>query len=142
MAHNISIPLHLELAYSHGLGALTPYFEGLLRGEAVASRCPRCGKAWCPPALACPDDGAATAWTPLAGTGTLLSATATALTLPISGQSRSCVLGLVRLDGAQNAMLARIDLAEPAAAPGTRLRIARAPGEWPHPAQAVHFIRP
>lgn len=141
-AGHLVLPLRLHLAYAHGLGGLSPYFAGLLEGRAMATRCPRCSKAWCPPHPTCPSDGAATDWIALAGTGTLLSATETTITLPLTDASRACIMALARLDGAENAMLARMEPAPGAAIPkpGTRIKLARAPGEWPHPAQSALFV--
>lgn len=141
-ASHLVLPIRLTLAYAHGLGGLTPYFAGLLEGRAMATRCARCGKAWCPPHLTCPTHGSTTDWIALAGTGTLLSATETTITLPLTDVPRACIMTLARLDGAENAMLARMEPAGGTAhpKPGTRIKLIRAPGAWPHPAQAALFV--
>jgi uncharacterized OB-fold protein len=135
-----SVPVRLTLDYAHGLGGLAPYFAALRHGRALASACPRCGKAWCPPRLLCPQDHCETGWLELAGTGTLLWATRTTTTLPLRTQSATHVFGLVRLDGAENAMTARLGIAADAARRGLRMRLVVAPGVAPHPAQAAWFV--
>lgn len=141
-ASHLVVPLRLQLAYTHGLGCLTPYFAGLLEGRAMATRCPSCHMAWCPPHLTCPNDGVATQWVELAGTGTLVSATETTIALPLTGVQTACIMALARLDGAENAMLARMEpgAGTPPPKAGTRIRLVRAPGAWPHPAQAALFV--
>jgi uncharacterized OB-fold protein len=134
---HLVLPLRLNLAYTHGLGELSPHFRGLLEGRAVAAGCPACSKAWCPPLLACPSDGSPTSWIELAGTGTVVSATRTVAALPMAGEARACVFALARLDGAENCLLARMEAADSMPPPGQRVRLVRAPGDWPHPAQTA-----
>ena len=134
------VPLRLELAYNHALGELSPYFNGLLHGRAMATRCPACGKAWCPPRLVCHTDNSPTSWIELAGTGTLVSSTRTTTALPMTKEARTCIFALTRLDGAENCLLARMEASEPMPSPGQRVRLVRAPGDWPHPAQAALLV--
>lgn len=135
-----SQPLHLTLHYQHGLGGLAPYFTGLSQGRAVASRCKACGRAWCPPHLCCPADGSEVDWVELQGTGSVISLTETATELPLGSATATYLFGLVRLDGAENAMFARLDLPEAERRPTARVRLVKALGEWPHPAQSAVFV--
>lgn len=133
------VALKLELDYAHPLGALAPYFEGLERGQAIASRCDACGRTWFPPRLSCPGHGA-TVWAPLDGGGRIVSATVTESRLPFGGPSELHVFALVAMDGAENLAFGRVGAEPGAVLAGLRVRLARAPGAWPHPAQAAWFV--
>ena len=49
-----------------------PFFDAAARHELLIRRCERCGRAYPPYQHGCPDGGAL-AWTPAAGTGTLVT---------------------------------------------------------------------
>lgn len=134
------VPLTLTLNYAHPLGALAPYFRGLEEGRAVAARCPACGRTWFPPRLACPDHGWATDWVELSGRGRVVSVTVAESTLPFGAARERRALALVALDGAANLAFGRLAGDPAAARPGLKVRLERAPGAWPHPAQAAWFV--
>ena len=113
------IPIVTTFHYTHPLGARGPYFDGLRQGRAVASRCAECGRGYFPPRHCC---GPELRWEELPGSGTVVAAT--------DG------FALIAMDGADN--LALGVLREPAP-PGCRVRMARAPEQVEHPAQAAFF---
>ncbi len=134
------VPLTLTIEYAHPLGALAPYYRGLEAGRAMAARCPRCGRAWFPPRLLCPEHGQATEWTELSGRGRVIGVSIAETTLPFSSAREKRAFALVALDGAENAAFARLAGDPALARAGQRVRLARAPGTWPHPAQAAWFV--
>jgi hypothetical protein len=134
-----TVPLTLTLNYAHPLGALAPYFRGLEQGRAVAARCPACGRTWFPPRLACPDHGWATDWVELSGRGRVVSVTLADSTLPFGVVRERRAFALVALDGAVNLAFGRVAGNPTAARVGLKVRLERAPGPWPHPAQAAWF---
>lgn len=137
---NASLRLDLGLAYTHALGELAPYFEGLVSGIARATHCRACGRTWCPPRLTCACGASGAEWRVLSGHGVLVHATSGTVRLPLTAASpRLHHFGLVRLDGATNLMFARLAGAE-APRPGDRVRLARADASWSHPAQSVEFL--
>ncbi len=143
-----TVLLHLELTHRHGLGALTPYFRGLLAGRALASRCRVCDRSWFPPRAGCPEHGATVDWTELTGEGRVVALTRTTGVLPFGIGDGAAALSptpltfaLVALDGAHNLAFARLDGSAAAlAAVGDRVWLSRAAGEWPHPSQAACFV--
>lgn len=139
-ADHRTIPLTLTLRYAHPLGELAPYFHGLEDGRAVASRCPTCSRTWFPPRLSCPEHGSATTWTDLSGKGRILSASIADSTLPFGTDTARRAFLMVALDGAENLAFGRFAGDPTAARAGLRVRLARAPGTWPHPAQAAWFV--
>lgn len=140
MAEDPTVPLKLTLEYAHPLGALAPYYRGLEAGRAVATRCPRCGRAWFPPRLLCPDHGPMVEWFELSGRGRLISVSVSETTLPFSAAREKRAFGLIALDGAENAAFGRLAGDPGRARAGQHVRLARAPGTWPHPAQAAWFV--
>lgn len=139
-ADSRTIPLTLTLRYAHPLGELAPYFHGLEEGRAVASRCPTCGCTWFPPRHSCPEHGSATTWTDLSGKGRIVSVSIADSTLPFGTDSARRTFLMVALDGAENLAFGRFAGDPTAARAGLRVRLARAPGTWPHPAQAAWFM--
>lgn len=134
-----SVPLTLTLRYAHPLGALAPYFRGLEEGRAVAARCPACGRQWFPPRLACPEHGLVTDWVELSGKGRVVSLTVAESTLPFGAGRERRAFALIALDGAVNLAFGRLAGDPSHARSGLRVRLERAPGPWPHPAQAAWF---
>jgi uncharacterized OB-fold protein len=134
------VALDLQLSYRHAHGWLSPFFEGLLRGEAAGTRCPVCGRIWCPPRRRCPEHDEPLAWHMLSGMGTVLHVTSFEGALPLNRESGLHVVGLIRLDGAENAMLGRLGMRLDAVVPGQRVRLASPPEPTAHPAQNAWFL--
>lgn len=101
--------LLLTLRYAHGVGELAPYFDGVARGVAVATRCPHCAQAWFQPRLVCPKAHGDLEWIELPGTGVVRTVTFGPGRLPFDGDARQMVLALVAMDGATNLALGRIE---------------------------------
>jgi len=140
MAEDSTVPLKLTLEYDHPLGALAPYYRGLDAGRAVATRCLRCGRVWFPPRLLCPDHGPAVEWTELSGRGRLIAVSISETTLPFSSTREKRAFALIALDGAENAAFGRVTGDPALVRAEQRVCLARAPGTWPHPAQAAWFV--
>lgn len=135
-----AVPLTLALHYDHPLGALVPYFRGLEAGRAVAARCPTCGRTWFPPCLVCPHDNCEIEWTELSGRGRIVSVSIAETALPFGTAREHRAFALVALDGAENVAFGRIAGDPARSSADMRVRLARAPGKWPHPAQAAWFV--
>lgn len=135
-----AVPLTLTLRYRHPLGDLAPYFRGLEAGRAVAARCPECGRTWFPPRLVCSLHDRDVEWTDLTGLGRIVSVTVTETALPFGVTRERRAFALISLDGAENLAFGRLASDPAEARAGQRVRLARAPGDWPHPAQAAWFV--
>lgn len=119
----------LSLTYNHSTGGLVRYFEGLLEGRALATRCNTCGRVWFAPRLHCCGAEPAMTWLELPGTGVIAAATTGGIELPFSGAPARDALALVRMDGAHNQVLGWIDghgHQSGLPAPGTRVQLVRA----------------
>ena len=132
--------IELTLRYTHSLGDLAPYFEGLAAGRAVAARCTACGRSWFPPRLGCCSGAEATRWTTLAGTGHIVAGTNGGGALPFGGDPAGEGLALVALDGADNLALGWVDGLGDVPAEGARVRLVTTGAHPPHPAQAARFV--
>lgn len=135
------MPIHLSLSYSHGFGAFTPFFDALMRGRLLGSRCPVCDEVRFPPRMRCPTHRVETEMTPLTGYGRLLSWTTGPVRLPQANDTTVLTFGLVQLDGAINSTLVRIDADEAELATGALLQFKRLDENsgLSHPIQALIF---
>lgn len=134
------VAIELRLRYAHGLGGLAPYFAGLERGVAMATRCRGCRRTWFAPRLACICGGREMDWVELSGRGTVVAMTRGSAVLPGTRSGDEFVFALIQLDGADNRCFGRLGGASLQLAPGSAVWLSRAKGEWTHPAQCVEYI--
>ncbi|MGI9383641.1 MAG: Zn-ribbon domain-containing OB-fold protein [Methyloligellaceae bacterium] len=133
------LSLTLTLDYQHGLGDLASYFETLADGRAVGTRCPDCGRVWCPPRSRCPEHLSATEPIELSGVGTVVAVTVTIVALPFAQDAKTHSFVLVALDGADNMAFGRISDDAATVEAGSRVRLTAPREAVPHPAQAAVF---
>ena len=133
--------MELEFQFKHSLGKLSKFFLALEKKQLLATRCGACGKTWMPPRVHCGDDLTITEWMELPGEGTLVAASHSAYTLKTGGGEDNLVLGYVKLDGADTAVLQQIrnfgdvdDLQ-----PGRAMKAVWADGPVGHPMQLFWF---
>ena len=68
--------LHMRLDYTIAEGVLKPYFDALLRGDALASRCQTCGHVAFPARVICKDCGSGEmGWVTLSGAADVMHRT-------------------------------------------------------------------
>ena len=135
-----TVAIELRLRYAHGLGGLAPYFAGLERGAAMATRCRGCGRTWFAPRLACACGGRAMDWVELTGRGTIVALTRGRATLPGTGSVDEFAFALIRLDGADNLCFGRLGRGFVQPGSGSTVRLSRAEGQWAHPAQCAEYV--
>ena len=135
-----TIAIDLRLRYTHPLGALAPYFDGLKQGQARASRCLSCDRTWFPPRLLCPHDRHQTEWVTLSGRGRIISVTSGISRMPLSNSKTEHCFALVAVDGAENTAFARVVGDSAALTPGTGVRLVTTGFEALHPAQCACFV--
>jgi len=133
-------PIELTLRYTHSLGGLAPYFEGLAAGRVVAAHCAACERTWFPPRLGCCSRTGTVRWTTLAGAGRIVAGTNGGGTLPFGGGPAGEGLALVALDGADNLALGWVDGFGDVPPEGARVRLVTTGTHPPHPAQAARFV--
>ena len=132
--------MDLTLRYTHALGDLAPYFEGLAAGRAVASTCAVCGRTWFPPRLGCCSRVGPVQWTSLAGAGRVAAGTSGGGTLPFGGGPAGEGLALIALDGADNLALGWVEGFGGEPPEGARVRLVASDRRPPHPAQAARYV--
>jgi hypothetical protein len=135
-----TVLIELRLRYAHGLGGLAPYFAGLERGVAMATRCRGCGRTWFAPRLSCPCGGRELDWVELTGRGTIVTLTRGRAVLPGTGNAGEFTFALIQLDGADNRCFGRLGGASSQPGPGSAVRLSRAEGDWAHPAQCAEYV--
>jgi len=135
-----AVPIELRLHYAHGLGGLSPYFSGLERGVALATRCPGCHRTWFPPRLACACGSRSLAWVELSGRGIVVALTRSRAMLPGTTVTDDFGFALIRLDGADNRCFGRLGRAASQLGPGSVVQLCRAEGQWAHPAQCAEYL--
>ena len=133
-------PIDVNIRYTHSLGELSPYFEGLIAGRAVASTCVACGRTWFPPRLGCCSRAGPARWKTLAGTGRIAAGTNGGGTLPFGGGAAGEGLALVALDGADNLALGWVDGLGDVPPVDARVRLVATESNPPHPAQAARYV--
>jgi uncharacterized OB-fold protein len=136
----LAVPIELRLRYAHGLGKLAPYFSGLERGAAMATRCSNCRLTWFAPRLTCTCGGRDLVWVELTGRGIIAALTHGRVALPGTRFVAETGFALIRLDGADNQCFGRLASAASQLGPGSAVRLARAERQWAHPAQCVEYV--
>lgn len=96
-----SIPNEYLVSY----GGITRFFKEVVDNQRLmGTKCPKCGKVWCPPRAHCTPCYEETEWVPLSGKGTVVNATYcyyAARRLPLNNYvDIPYIFGLVKLDGA------------------------------------------
>ena len=131
--------LDLHLRYRHGFGAASPFFDALLNGEALASRCPTCDDRRFPPRQLCLKDRTPTELCRLRGRGTLVRFTVGSPNSLLKTADRTLVFGEVEMDGVNNRVFARIQLEEKEPTQGLLVELVPWLGNLRHPIQALAF---
>ncbi len=131
--------LAVTLNYDHGSGYLAPFFEHLMEGRPLASRCPECGAAWFPPSPTCPTDGADTVWDEIKTQGRIVALTRTRSRLPFEDTTGDHTFVLVAMEGAANAVFGRLQDDDGEVGDDVLVELAAPAGSVAHPAQAIQF---
>ena len=134
------IPIELRLHYAHGLGELSPYFAGLERGAAIATRCRDCHRTWFAPRLVCACGCRTLDWVELRGRGTIVALTRGRATLRSLATADEFGFALIRMDGADNLCFGRLGGIPEELAPGSPVKLRRTKGDWAHPAQCAEYV--
>ncbi len=129
-ADSLYIPIRIELDYSYSLGELKPYFDALLEGRALASRCPECGRVSFPPRIKCEFDQQQSRWQELTGLGTIRRITV----------GRAGALAQIAMDGADNLCLGQVECINLKTNDRVRLMSGNR-ANIRHPAQCAFFQR-
>jgi len=99
--------------YSYGYGGISRFFRDIVDEQRLTiTRCPECGKGYCPPRADCPSCWVKTEWEPHDGHGTVISCVY-CYWAPIDSPLRQYVelpyvYGLVQLDGTSTCLNALI----------------------------------
>ncbi|MBX5327145.1 MAG: Zn-ribbon domain-containing OB-fold protein [Candidatus Bathyarchaeia archaeon] len=88
--------------FNHSYGKVSRFFEGLLEGKLMGTKCPKCGLVYCPPRAHCFNPKcrlAETTWVELPKKGVVHSYTIMAIAWPSMAHLQPLVGAMVRVDG-------------------------------------------
>ena len=115
------VSVSISLQYRHPVGGLTPFFEALKSGQALATS--RGRHVYFPPRR--PASGQAPSWVQLTGHGTIV-----ALTQGLPGEATGNlppICALIAMDGATNMAVGRVNADSAVLQPGSRVKILASP---------------
>ena len=121
--NDMFLTINMELQYTHPFGKLSPYFDGLASGRAMASRCGICGWVWFPPHITCPEDGGKCEWLELDGNGEVISLTKTRSIIPFTEKYIDHIFVMVAVAGANNVTFGRVISSENVTSLGDKVRL-------------------
>ena len=119
---------------------MEPFFAALLQGRVLAGRCPVCGDTRVPPRATCAIDGAATDLIEVPPTGEVVRLTTGSANALLAPPLADAVFAELRITGAHNRLIARIDPTQGGVLPGSRVRLALPNQPLRHPIQALVFV--
>ena len=93
--------------FNHSYGKVSRFFEGLLEGKLMGTKCPTCGLVYCPPRAHCFNPKCRleeTKWTELPKKGTIHSYTIMAIAWPSMAHLQPLVGAMIRIDGANTCL--------------------------------------
>ena len=134
-----TLKIKMDLQYDHSFGELSPYFEGLSNGRAMARRCKDCGRVWFPPHTLCPEDGGFCDWLELEGNGLVTSVTETRSLMPFAQTYADNIFLMVAMAGADNAVFGKLCSSGGVAVCGTPVRLIEVPQGSDYVLQAATF---
>ncbi|MDH5449096.1 MAG: Zn-ribbon domain-containing OB-fold protein [Candidatus Bathyarchaeota archaeon] len=88
--------------FHHSYGKVSKFFEGLLEGRLLGTKCPKCGLTYCPPRAHCFNPKCRlqeTEWIELPKRGTVHSYTIMAIAWPALAHMQPLVGAMVRIEG-------------------------------------------
>lgn len=121
----LEIPDKIEIFYKYTYGQQSRFFREIRENKKLfGSKCPKCGKVFCPPRAGCPHCYQDTQWVPLEGTGTLVTYTIVYFSNSAFARKVPFVCGYVRLDGSDSLMMQNIYMDDvQKARPGMRVQV-------------------
>jgi uncharacterized OB-fold protein len=110
----LKVPYKIEVYYEMAYGRISKFFTELRdNGKIFGTKCPKCGKTYCPPSSDCPKCWVPTNWVELATQGTLIAYTIIGIPALWINVEAPYPMGLIKLDGADTGLvhfLGEVDL--------------------------------
>ena len=107
----LEIPDRMDVAYKYSYGKQSRFFRELRENKRIyGTRCPGCGKVYCPPRAHCPHCYEETTWVPLGGTGHIVAYTVQYQTTSAFIKKVPFVCAYVKLDGSDFLMMANMEV--------------------------------
>jgi uncharacterized OB-fold protein len=101
----------MDVFFKYSYGGQSRFFREILHNERLmGSKCPKCGKVYCPPRSACPLCYEATEWVELPGTGKIEAFTIQHYSTSAFVTKVPFLVAYVRLDGSDFLMMTNIEM--------------------------------
>ena len=105
------VPDRMEIFFRYSYGGQSRFFREIFHNEKLlGSKCPACGKVYCPPRSACPQCYEKTEWVDLPGTGRVESFTVQHYSTSVFVAKVPFVVAYIKLDGTDFLMMANIEM--------------------------------
>jgi uncharacterized OB-fold protein len=120
------MPDKMEVLFKYSYGGQSRFFREIFHhNRLLGSKCPKCGKVYCPPRHDCPLCYEKTEWVPLPGTGRVEAFTIQHYSTSVFVKKVPFLVAYVKLDGSDFLMMANIEMDDVGKArPGMPVKVA------------------
>jgi len=121
----LEYPDKIEIFYKYTYGGQSRFFRELRENKKLyGSKCPKCGKVFCPPRADCNRCYEKTEWVPLSGEGTIVTCCSVHFTNSSFIKKVPFICALIQLDGTEFLMISNIEMEDISRAkPGMRVKV-------------------
>lgn len=105
----LEIPDRIEINYKYSYGQQSRFFREIRENKQLyGTKCPQCGKVYCPPRAGCPHCYQDTSWVPLSGEGTVVTYTIVYFSNSAFVRKVPFVAAYIKLDGTDTLMMQNV----------------------------------
>ena len=107
----LEVPDKMEVIYKYSYGQQSRFFRELRENKKIyGTKCPQCGKVYCPPRSDCPICYHPTEWVPLRGTGVITAYAVQHYTTSEFIKKLPFICAYVQLDGSDFLMMTNMEV--------------------------------
>lgn len=107
----LEIPDRMDVYYKYSYGQQSRFFRELRENKTIyGTKCPKCGKVYCPPRSHCSLCYEPTEWTPLEGTGVIKACTVQYYTTSAFIKKLPFICAYVQLDGTDFLLMTNMEV--------------------------------
>lgn len=105
----LEVPDKIEVHYKYSYGQQSRFFREIRENRKLyGTKCPQCGRVYCPPRAGCPHCYQETTWIPLEGTGTVATYTVVYFSTSAFVRKVPFACAYVKLDGTEFLLMQNI----------------------------------
>lgn len=111
MEYPLEIPDKMEVIYKYTYGQQSRFFRELRENKKIyGTKCPQCGRVFCPPRAHCHLCYQPTEWVPLEGTGVIKACTVQYYTTSTFIKKLPFICAYVQLDGTDSLLMTNMEV--------------------------------